>query len=59
MNWERISVYDGGWCEWSSDPRNPVVCRVDAAYERFRHTLEDEPAALLAFCNPVPQQDGG
>jgi 3-mercaptopyruvate sulfurtransferase SseA len=24
MNWERISVYDGGWCEWSRDPANPV-----------------------------------
>lgn len=28
MNWKRISVYDGGWCEWSRDPDNPVVCRV-------------------------------
>jgi 3-mercaptopyruvate sulfurtransferase SseA len=28
MNWERISVYDGGWCEWSRDPDNPVVCRM-------------------------------
>jgi 3-mercaptopyruvate sulfurtransferase SseA len=28
MNWERISVYDGGCCEWSRDPDNPVVCRV-------------------------------
>ena len=28
MNWERISVYDGGWCEWSRDPGNPVLCRV-------------------------------
>lgn len=24
MNWERISVYDGGWCEWSRDPTNPI-----------------------------------
>jgi thiosulfate/3-mercaptopyruvate sulfurtransferase len=24
MNWERIAVYDGGWCEWSSDADNPV-----------------------------------
>jgi 3-mercaptopyruvate sulfurtransferase SseA len=22
MNWRRISVYDGGWFEWSSDPAN-------------------------------------
>ena len=25
MDWERISVYDGGWCEWSRDPGNPVI----------------------------------
>jgi molybdopterin synthase sulfurtransferase len=24
MNWERIAVYDGGWCEWSRDADNPV-----------------------------------
>jgi len=25
MGWERISVYDGGWFEWSADPeRNPI-----------------------------------
>jgi thiosulfate/3-mercaptopyruvate sulfurtransferase len=24
MGWPRISVYDGGWLEWSSDPNNPV-----------------------------------
>jgi 3-mercaptopyruvate sulfurtransferase SseA len=27
MEWESISVYDGGWCEWSRDPANPIVCR--------------------------------
>jgi thiosulfate/3-mercaptopyruvate sulfurtransferase len=27
MNWPRIAVYDGGWCEWSSDRRNPVLIR--------------------------------
>ncbi len=27
MDWERISVYDGGWFEWSRDPENPIVCR--------------------------------
>ncbi|UOD29895.1 sulfurtransferase [Massilia violaceinigra] len=25
MGWERISVYDGGWYEWSTDPGNPVA----------------------------------
>ena len=24
MGWPRISVYDGGWYEWSSDPDNPI-----------------------------------
>lgn len=28
MGWQRIAVYDGGWCEWSRDPANPVVRRV-------------------------------
>ena len=27
MDWQRISVYDGGWFEWSRDPGNPVVRR--------------------------------
>ncbi|MBL0392538.1 sulfurtransferase [Ramlibacter monticola] len=25
MNWERISVYDGGWLEWSSHPGNAAA----------------------------------
>jgi 3-mercaptopyruvate sulfurtransferase SseA len=32
MGWEHISVFDGGWCEWSRDPGNPVLCRTDAGY---------------------------
>ncbi len=24
MGWPRVSVYDGGWMEWSSDPDNPI-----------------------------------
>ena len=24
MGWDRISVYDGGWSEWSADPANPL-----------------------------------
>jgi 3-mercaptopyruvate sulfurtransferase SseA len=31
MGWERIAVYDGGWCEWSQAEGNPVVCRVAVA----------------------------
>lgn len=28
MGWPRISVYDGGWFEWSADPNNPVATGV-------------------------------
>ena len=45
MGWERIGVYDGGWCEWSRDLANPVVCRVAG----------QEPAsesACAAGCTP-------
>lgn len=24
MDWPRIAVYDGGWFEWSNDPKNPI-----------------------------------
>jgi molybdopterin synthase sulfurtransferase len=24
MGWPRVSVYDGGWLEWSNDPNNPI-----------------------------------
>jgi thiosulfate/3-mercaptopyruvate sulfurtransferase len=24
MGWPRVSVYDGGWFEWSNDPENPT-----------------------------------
>lgn len=24
MGWPRVSVYDGGWYEWSEDPSNPI-----------------------------------
>jgi 3-mercaptopyruvate sulfurtransferase SseA len=24
MGWPRVSVYDGGWFEWSNDPINPI-----------------------------------
>lgn len=25
MGWPQVSVYDGGWYEWSLDPANPIV----------------------------------
>jgi thiosulfate/3-mercaptopyruvate sulfurtransferase len=23
MGWEHVSIFDGGWFEWSNDPKNP------------------------------------
>lgn len=25
MGWKKVGLYDGGWYEWSADPKNPVV----------------------------------
>ncbi|WP_213715664.1 sulfurtransferase [Cedecea lapagei] len=25
MGWKNVGLYDGGWYEWSADPKNPVV----------------------------------
>jgi len=32
MGWDDISVYDGGWLEWSADPRNPTINRQPAGH---------------------------
>ena len=31
MGWDAISVYDGGWFEWSLDRANPIIVRIDSA----------------------------
>ena len=30
LGWPRVSVYDGGWYEWSGDPANPIETGVPA-----------------------------
>lgn len=35
MGWPNVSVYDGGWFEWSADPENPVETGIPA--ENFAH----------------------
>jgi molybdopterin synthase sulfurtransferase len=30
MGWPKVSVYDGGWFEWSSDPENPYETGIPA-----------------------------
>ena len=32
MGWPRVSVYDGGWFEWSSDDRNPIATGVPESW---------------------------
>ena len=31
MGWPRVSVYDGGWFEWSNDPKNPFETGIPSA----------------------------
>lgn len=40
MNWERISVYDGGWLEWSTHPGNAGVASGDGERQDDRHQRE-------------------
>lgn len=32
MGWSKISVFDGGWYEWSNDPKNPVLTDMPKQY---------------------------
>ena len=34
MGWPRVSVYDGGWFEWSNDERNPIETGIPGGVER-------------------------
>ncbi len=36
MGWPRVSVYDGGWFEWSNDPENPIECGVPEPFISIR-----------------------
>ncbi|WP_426196831.1 sulfurtransferase [Massilia sp. DWR3-1-1] len=42
MGWERIAVFDGGWCEWSRDGANPVRCRIDEDAARASACASDQ-----------------
>ncbi len=33
MGWPRVSVYDGGWFEWSNDPENPFETGIPEQYK--------------------------
>jgi thiosulfate/3-mercaptopyruvate sulfurtransferase len=32
MGWPRVSVYDGGWYEWSRDPANPIATGIPGQF---------------------------
>ncbi len=34
MGWPNVSIYDGGWFEWSSDPANPIEAGVPDGEEK-------------------------
>ena len=36
MGWPRVSVYDGGWFEWSADPDNPVEQGIPDTADMYR-----------------------
>ena len=36
MGWPNVSVYDGGWFEWSSDPENPYETGVPTIAEQHK-----------------------
>ncbi len=52
MDWERIAVYDGGWCEWSREAGNPMVRRVGALTPSSvqRPAVAVQTAALASAC---------
>ncbi len=53
MGWEHISVYDGGWMEWSSDPNNPTINRQELDTAQTEHPGRGD---LLPPALPAPMQ---
>lgn len=41
MGWPRISVYDGGWFEWSNDPDNPFETGIPESSNNFYRMGDD------------------
>lgn len=35
MGWPNVSVYDGGWYEWSSDPQNPIATGIPEGSQKI------------------------
>ncbi|MCK9422050.1 MAG: L-histidine N(alpha)-methyltransferase [Bacteroidales bacterium] len=56
MGWPRVSVYDGGWFEWSSDPDNPVETGIPEHYQIPGYKMND-PESLTRTDTPVEITD--
>ncbi|HEX8610809.1 MAG TPA: rhodanese-like domain-containing protein [Telluria sp.] len=52
IGWERISVYDGGWYEWSADPANPVDINAEAL-PRCKTPVPSGPAPSVRHPSPT------
>jgi molybdopterin synthase sulfurtransferase len=37
LGWPRVSVYDGGWFEWSNDPSNPIETGIPETTHLMHH----------------------
>jgi thiosulfate/3-mercaptopyruvate sulfurtransferase len=48
MGWDDISVYDGGWLEWSGDPANATV---------MRHSPGNQQHSKAAATTPMPREN--
>lgn len=44
LGWPRVSVFDGGWFEWSNDPDNPIVAPGDHKNKGTDNKLRVKPA---------------
>lgn len=40
MGYPKVSVYDGGWFEWSNDPNNPYETGIPENSERYKEIID-------------------
>jgi 3-mercaptopyruvate sulfurtransferase SseA len=52
MNWENISVYEGGWFEWRADPANPVIRRIE--HNELAHAQDANENSQVPPCKQAP-----
>ncbi len=50
MGWPRVSVYDGGWFEWSNDPENPITTGIPEHKMEIIPNIKCPPIQLDKKC---------